>query len=123
MMTIEQEISSIETANINKETFVAMQNAKTAIQQIHGKLTIEKIDQTMEDLRDQHAIGEEIAEALTQGATGQAIDDEELEEELKELQEEELDNKMLKTGTLPVNDQLNRLPNVKLGERESFFFF
>ncbi|TKA65095.1 Vacuolar-sorting protein SNF7 [Cryomyces minteri] len=116
MMTVEREISSIETANINKETLDAMKNASAAMKQIHGGLTIEKVDSTMEDLREQHAIGEEIAEALTQGATSQALDEDDLDEELAELQQEELDNKMLKTGSVPVGDQVQRLPSVGNGE-------
>ena len=119
MLTVEREISSIETANINKETLDAMKNAQQAMQKIHGGLTIEKVDQTMEDLREQHAVGEEIAEALTQGAVGTGIDEDELDEELAELQQEELDNKMLKTGTVPVSDQIQRLPNAAVGERKS----
>ncbi|KAK8207600.1 ESCRT-III subunit protein snf7 [Zalaria obscura] len=116
IITIEREISSIETANINKETLDAMKNASNAMKTIHGGLTIDKVDATMEDLREQHAIGEEIAEALTQGAVGQAVDDDELEDELADLQQEELDNKMLRTGNVPVSDQISRLPNVAQGE-------
>jgi charged multivesicular body protein 4A/B len=118
MMTVEREISSIETANINKETLDAMKNAQQAMKKIHGGLTIDKVDQTMEDLREQHAIGEEIAEALTQGNIGQGVDEDELDEELAELQQEELDNKMLKTGTVPVSDQIQRAPAVNTGEGE-----
>jgi len=118
MLTVEREISSIETANINKETLDAMKNAQAAMKKIHGGLTIDKVDQTMEDLREQHAIGEEIAEALTQGNVGQGVDEDELDEELAELQQEELDNKMLKTGSVPVSDQIQRLPNVGTGESE-----
>lgn len=121
MMTVEREISSIETANINKETLDAMSNAQQAMKKIHGGLTIDKVDQTMEDLREQHAIGEEIAEALTQGSVGQGVDEEELDEELAELQQEELDNKMLKTGTVPVSDQIQRMPNAAVGERKFAF--
>jgi len=116
MLTVEREISSIETANINKETLDAMKNAQRAMVNIHGGLTIDKVDQTMEDLREQHAIGEEIAEALTQGNIGQGVDEDELDEELAELQQEELDNKMLKTGTVPVSDQIHRMPAVGTGE-------
>lgn len=119
MMTVEREISSIETANINKETLDAMKGAQQAMKKIHGDLSIEKVDQTMEDLRDQHAIGEEIADALTQGNQLQGLDEDELDEELAELQQEELDNKMLKTGTVPVSDQIQRLPNQPVGERKS----
>jgi charged multivesicular body protein 4 len=118
MMTVEREISSIETANINKETFDAMKGAQQAMKKIHGDLSIEKVDQTMEDLREQHAIGEEIADALTQGNTMQGVDEDELDEELAELQQEELDNKMLKTGNVPVSDQISRLPNQPVGESE-----
>jgi hypothetical protein len=47
MMTVEREISSIETANINKETLTAITNASKAMKQIHGGLTVDKVDQTM----------------------------------------------------------------------------
>ena len=116
MLTVEREISSIETANINKETLDAMKNAQRAMVNIHGGLTIDIVDQTMEDLREQHAIGEEIAEALTQGNIGQGVDEDELDEELAELQQEELDNKMLKTGSVPISDQIQRMPAVGTGE-------
>lgn len=111
MMTVEREIGSIESANINKETLDAMKNASKAIQQIHGGLTVDQVDQTMEDLREQHAVGEEIAEALTQGAQTAGVDEDELDEELAELQQEQLDERMLKTGSVPVSDQINRMPS------------
>ncbi|KAM0722624.1 hypothetical protein Q7P37_002065 [Cladosporium fusiforme] len=111
MMTVEREIGSIESANINKETLDAMKNASNAMKNIHDGLTVDKVDQTMEDLREQHAVGEEIAEALTQGATSTGIDEDELDEELAELQQEQLDERMLKTGSVPVSDQINRMPS------------
>lgn len=120
MMTVEREISSIETANINKETLDAMKNAQQAMKKIHGNLTIDKVDQTMEDLREQHAIGEEIAEALTQGNTMTGVDEEELDAEFEELQQAELDRQMLKGGPVPVADQIQRMPAVTAGEGEPF---
>ncbi|KAL1652629.1 ESCRT-III subunit protein snf7 [Didymella pomorum] len=112
IMTLEREIYSIETANINKETLDAMKNAGTAMKQIHAGLTIDKVDNVMEDLREQHAIGEEISEAITSGVTTGGIDEDELDEELAELQQEKLDEDMLKTGNVPVNDKIaqGRLP-------------
>ena len=118
MMTVEREISSIEAANINKETLDAMKGAQQAMKTIHAGLTIANVDQTMEDLRDSHAVGEEIAEALTQGNMMQGLDEDELEQELADMQQEDLDNKMLKTGSVPVSDQVHRLPNAAVGERE-----
>ncbi|KAF2841997.1 Snf7-domain-containing protein [Patellaria atrata CBS 101060] len=119
IMTLEREIYSIESANINKETLDAMKNASKAMKEIHGGLTIDKVDQTMEELREQHAIGEEIGEAITQGIGNANLDEDELDEELAELQQEELDNKMLKTGTVPVTDDVARLPSV--ADREGEF--
>ncbi|KAK0302205.1 ESCRT-III subunit protein snf7 [Friedmanniomyces endolithicus] len=85
MLTIECEVSSIETANLNKESFNAMKQAQQAMKTIHGGLAIDKVDQTMEDLRELHANGEEISEALAQGNVGQGVDEKEPDERLAEL--------------------------------------
>jgi charged multivesicular body protein 4 len=45
---VEQQIYSIEAANINQETLNAMKNAGAAMKQIHGGLTIDKVDATMD---------------------------------------------------------------------------
>jgi hypothetical protein len=45
--TLEQQINAIESANINRETLKAMEEASKAMKQIHGKLTVEKVDETM----------------------------------------------------------------------------
>lgn len=45
--TLEQQINAIESANINRETLLAMQKAGKAMKDIHGGLTVEKVDQTM----------------------------------------------------------------------------
>lgn len=47
MMRLEQEISAIESANINKETMDAMRQAGVALKKIHGTLTVDKVDQAM----------------------------------------------------------------------------
>jgi len=114
--TLEQQIYSIEAANINRETLEAMKKAGEAMQQIHGKLNIDTVDETMEKLREQHALGEEIAQAITSGPIGEPIDESELDDELAELEQEQLDDKMLKTGTVPVSDEIHRLPAAANGE-------
>ncbi|TAQ91448.1 hypothetical protein B7494_g182 [Chlorociboria aeruginascens] len=108
--TLEQQIYSIEAANINRETLLAMERAGKAMKTIHGKLDIDKVDETMEQLREQHALGEEIANAITSAPIGEPIDETELDDELAELEQEQLDNEMLRTGTVPVSDQVHQLP-------------
>lgn len=44
------------------------------------------------------------------------VDEDELEADLAALEQENLDEKMLKTGTMPVADNLNRLPKAANGE-------
>jgi hypothetical protein len=78
------------------------------------KLTPDKLDTDVyyrEDLREQHAIGEEIGEAITQSIGNQGLDEAELDDELEALQQEVLDDKMLHTGQVPVADQIGRLPS------------
>lgn len=45
--TIQQQILAIESANINRETLAAMEQASAATGQIHGKLTPDKVEETM----------------------------------------------------------------------------
>ena len=44
---MEQQIYSIESANINQETLNAMKTAGKAMKDIHGNMTIDKVDATM----------------------------------------------------------------------------
>ncbi|KAL2000031.1 hypothetical protein VTN02DRAFT_3643 [Thermoascus thermophilus] len=113
---LEQQIYSIEAANINQETLNAMKQAGTAMAQIHGNLSIDKVDETMDKLREQHQLSEEIAAAITNNPIGEQPDEDELEAELEGLEQEVMDERMLKTGTVPVADQINRLPAAANGE-------
>ncbi|KAF7563011.1 hypothetical protein G7046_g1102 [Stylonectria norvegica] len=108
--TLEQQINAIESANINRETLAAMEKAGEAMKQIHGKLTPEKVDETMEKLREQTALSEEIVQAITSGSVGNDFEDEDLEAELDELQQEQLDEQMLNTGNVPVSDAVHKMP-------------
>ncbi|KAK4203242.1 putative vacuolar-sorting protein SNF7 [Triangularia verruculosa] len=110
--TLETQINAIESANINKETFEAMQRASEAMKSIHGKLTPEKVDEAMEKLQEHNQLNEEIAAAIGSVNIGQGIDDGELDAELEELMAKDLEDKMLETGTV----HADRLPSVATGE-------
>lgn len=116
IVTLEQQINSIESANINRETLAAMEKAGEAMKNIHGKLTPEKVDETMERLREQNALSEEIVSAITTNAIGDTVDEDELDAELEELQQEQLDEQMLRTGNVPVSDEVHKMPTVANGE-------
>lgn len=71
-----------------------------------------------DQLREQHALSEEIASAITNTSIGEPIDEDDLEGELEGLEQEAIDERMLNTGTVPVADQLDKLPAAANGERE-----
>jgi len=93
-----------------------MEKAGAAMKQIHRNLNIDIVDDTMDKLREQHALGEEIANAITSAPIGDPIDEDELNEELADLEQEQLTNRMLKSGTVPVSDEIHRLPAAANGE-------
>jgi charged multivesicular body protein 4 len=113
--TIEQQVNAIESANINQETFMAMQRAGEAMKSIHGKLTPTKVDETMDRLQEYNRLNEEIADAMGSISVGPQLDDTELEDELEALQQQDLEDKMLETGAVPV-DSIQRLPAVANGD-------
>lgn len=61
-------------------------------------------------------MGEEIASAITSAPIGEPIDETDLDEALAAMEQEQLDNKMLETGTVPVADEIHRLPAAANGE-------
>lgn len=71
-----------------------------------------------EDLREQNALSEEIVNAITTGQTD-AIDDVDLEDELEQMQQEQLDEQMISTGSVPVSDAVHRMPAPANGERKN----
>lgn len=155
ILQLEQQVYSIEAANINHETLVAMERAGKAMQQIHNGMNIDKVDKTMyvdltrekdrlswegpaelrlcfpklegygiltssrEDLREQHALSEEIGRAITDVPLGEQPDEDELEQELEGLEQEQMDERMLNTGPTPVTPALDRLPAAGTSDRKS----
>lgn len=69
-------------------------------------------------LRESTAISDEIVEAMNQPGIGQTMDESELENELEQLQQEQLDEQMLKTGTVPVADAVHKMPSPANAERK-----
>lgn len=68
-------------------------------------------------LRDQNALSEEIVNAIT-GNQLDMVDDADLEDELDQLQQEALDEQMLKTGNPPISDAVHKMPSPANAERK-----
>ncbi|ANZ73964.1 BA75_01052T0 [Komagataella pastoris] len=111
--SLETQLTSIENANLNLETMKAMKQGAKAMKQIHGDFDVDKVDSTMDEIREQVELGEEISDAISRPLGTQEVDEDELEDELEELQQEELNNKLLETGSEPIKDPItHKMPDV-----------
>ena len=103
--TVEQQLFMIQNANIQHETVQAMKQGAAAMKAINKGMSIEKVDKTMDDIRDQMDISNEISEALSSARLGVPQEDEdELTQELERMQQEELEKKLLDGGRVPAKE-------------------
>eukprot|EP01135_Chromosphaera_perkinsii_P009621 Nk52_evm71s1810 gene=Nk52_evmTU71s1810 len=109
-MTLETQVLTIENASVNLEAMNAMKMGAQTMKDIHGAFTIDKVDETMDEIRDQMDVANEIGEAISQPVgLGMEFDDDELAAELDMLEQEELDSQLLST-------EAATLPSVPVGE-------
>jgi hypothetical protein len=119
-LTLETQVNTIESANLNAETMAAMKKGADALKVIHGTLcvyshctnstllslrsTIDKVDSTMEAINAQRELANEISEAISNPInSGQDIDEDELKQELADLESEELDRLLEGADRVPVH--------------------
>lgn len=71
-----------------------------------------------EDLREHNVMTQEFVGLMANSGGQELIDEGELDEELELLQQEQLDEQILKTGNVPVSDAVHKLPTVANTERK-----
>lgn len=98
--TIEQQMHSIETANLNFETLKVMQSASDAMKKIHNGMSLDQVDLTMEEIREQQQVSDEIANAIA--SMSEPSDESELLRELENIKQEQLDTQMLSAPSAPI---------------------
>lgn len=87
--SLETQLTAIEGANLNLETMKAMKQGSQAMKQIHGEYDVDKVENTMDDIREQVELADEISEAISRPVGNDYVDEDELDEELAALQDEE----------------------------------
>lgn len=98
---LEQQLSAIEDANLNKEVFKTMQRSGEVLKTIHGSLTVDKVDSIMTSINEQREIATEISEAISNPLNHGIMEDEdELKNELAELEQDVLNERL--AGAEPV---------------------
>lgn len=126
-MTLETQVNAIESANMNLETMTAMRKGADALKTIHGSLyvsrllfsffasiltvafaityrNIDKVDSTMDSIREQMDLTNEISDAISNPVgMGQDIDEDELKNELEELEQDELNERLVGADSVPLH--------------------
>jgi len=100
-MTIEQQVMTLEGANVSLEAMNAMKMGAASMKSIHQDINIDKVDDTMEEIREQMDIANEINEAISTPLGGEVLDEDELLGELEELEQESLDEQLLQMNPTP----------------------
>ena len=111
-LLLENQLSALECATINKEVITSLMVGNKAIKQINQDLTPEKIDDLMDDIQEETENYKAIQDAMTQPLQ-QIYDDDELLQELDEICEEDKEDKVIQ-NLLNVDgvDELKMLPDV-----------
>jgi len=96
------------------ETMKAMKQGALAMKQIHGEYDVDKVENTMDDIREQVELAEEISEAISRPVGGEYVDEDELDEELAALQAEaaEANEAQKQPATKVASPQLPDFPTV-----------
>ncbi|KAK0390306.1 hypothetical protein QR680_019292 [Steinernema hermaphroditum] len=109
LTTIEFQRQTLENASTNAEVLNVMGAAAKAMKAAHNEMDIDEVHDLMEDIAEQQEISNEIAEAISNPAGfGSEFDEDELLRELEELEQEELDKRLLDVKPVPV--EVDNLP-------------
>ncbi|CAG2257661.1 CHMP4 [Mytilus edulis] len=110
LSTIEFQREALENASTNTEVLNVMGNAAKALKAAHQNMDVDKVHDLMDDVAEQQEIANEISEAISNPVGfGQDADEDDLMAELEELEQEELDQKLLDVG--PMVDNLPAVPS------------
>lgn len=100
-MTLETQCMTLENTQVNVETFQALRSGANQMKAIHQQMNVDAVDTTMDDIQEEMATADEIGRAISQPVGTELYDDDDLEAELREMEELELEDKLLETGKVP----------------------
>lgn len=85
LMKLQAQRSALDSAMMNKNILDTMKTVNTAMQNIHKDMNVDKVHDLMDEVDEQRDIANEIANAISQPASYDQYDDDELLRELEEL--------------------------------------
>merc|ERR1712083_616016 len=110
MGTLETQVMNLESAAQNADTFNAMKGGTNTMKKIRTDLGIDKVDDLMDDIREEMDTAADVSSAMAQPIDG-LYDEDELLSELAELEGMGLEEELLPTPDLPAVPG-NKLPSL-----------
>eukprot|EP00696_Hemimastix_kukwesjijk_P002395 gnl/Hemi2/12939_TR4422_c0_g1_i1.p1 gnl/Hemi2/12939_TR4422_c0_g1~~gnl/Hemi2/12939_TR4422_c0_g1_i1.p1 ORF type:complete len:236 (+),score=87.20 gnl/Hemi2/12939_TR4422_c0_g1_i1:136-843(+) len=102
-LTIDNQIMALEEAHTNVEVLRSMDQGARAMQQLHGPMTVETVDNIREKIEEQMEISNEISDAIIQPFGRDTMDEDELLNELDELESTMTEEQVLQAPSVPVH--------------------
>ena len=109
-MTLETQVMNLESAAQNAETFKAMHAGKNAMSNIREDTNIDKVDDLMDEIKEEMEMADEISNALAQPVDPLMTDEDDLLAELQELEAEDVEEQLLQP-TKKVHEEIS-MPTV-----------
>lgn len=102
LATLEMQRETLEGAGTNTAVLKAMKDASDTLKKTQQNMNIDQVHDIMDDIVEQQAVADELSNAIS-SPFGQSYDEDELELELEKLEQEALDEELLKVGSVQVN--------------------
>ena len=124
-MTLETQVMNLESAAQNAETFKAMNAGKSAMTNLREDTNIEKVDDLMDEIKEEMEMADEVSNALAQPVDPLLTDEDDLLAELQELEAEDVEEQLLQPArkediSMPAvpSGELPSIPNATKAEEE-----
>uniref|UniRef100_A0AC34G5N2 Charged multivesicular body protein 4b n=1 Tax=Panagrolaimus sp. ES5 TaxID=591445 RepID=A0AC34G5N2_9BILA len=111
LSTIQFQKSALENATTNAEIMEVMATAAQAMKKANKNMDVDDIHKLMDDLADEQEVAAEISKAISTPGFGTEIDEDDLYAELKDLQDEILNEKIIDVQPIPTANIDRRLPD------------
>lgn len=124
LSTIEFQREALENASTNTEVLKVMGDAAKALKNTH-QMDVDEVHDLMDQISEQNEVANEISEAISNPVGfGQDVDDDDLMAELEEMEQEQLDEKLLEVQgpdieNLPVVPESSVSVNVPSSKNKS----
>jgi len=103
--TLEEQMNAVETANLNMETVKVMKAASDAMAGMHKGVGMDKVDNTIDEIRENMQLNKEITDAISSVQLVDPEAEEDLDAMLEDMEQEALDEQMISAPSAPVSVQ------------------